>query len=90
MQALAAATGPALLSPAAAAGGARQRQRCLRVAADKGFSGGQGQRLPKQVKVRAPQLLNVLVCWSAAVPKGGLRFGPAAASACGTPPFGSP
>ncbi|PRW33988.1 hypothetical protein C2E21_7297 [Chlorella sorokiniana] len=53
MQALAAAAaaGPVLRPAAAAAGGARhQRQRCLRVAADKGFSGGQGQRLPKQVK----------------------------------------
>lgn len=53
MQALAAAAGPAL-RPAAAGGAQRQqRQRCLRVAADKGFSGGQGQRLPKQVKVGA-------------------------------------
>ncbi len=58
MQALAtaAAACPALRPAAAASGGRQQqRQRCLRVAADKGFSGGQGQRMPKQVKVRA--------CW---------------------------
>ncbi|KAI7843214.1 hypothetical protein COHA_003194 [Chlorella ohadii] len=53
MQALAtaAAACPALRPAAAASGGRQQqRQRCLRVAADKGFSGGQGQRMPKQVK----------------------------------------
>ena len=54
MQALAAAAaGPALRPAATAAAGGTRRQRCLRVAADKGFSGGQGQRLPKQVKVGA-------------------------------------
>lgn len=56
MQHLAVACGstPALLGRAAAAGGGAQRQRraAVLVAADKGFSGGQGQPKPKQVKVR--------------------------------------
>lgn len=42
---------PQLVAPAG--GGGRQRAATVRVAAqDKGFSGGAGQKLPKQVKVR--------------------------------------
>lgn len=48
--------------PLVAAPSAAQRHRCLRVQAQQGFSGGQGQKLPKQVKVSGRAAWASAVC----------------------------